>query len=128
MAIFVRWYDEQRAVVHWEVDGPWCMVDFYDCFEQLAVMARQTSSKITMLVDLYKSAGTPRVSLLPYLRRALTEPKLEQVVVVRRASKGTILFETIVDVLRYMGCQPLPPIMYVDSLDEARKTLNASTR
>ncbi len=119
MAIEVRWCDRSRAIIHWKVEGAWCLEHFLNSWAQVQRMAQESNQHVTILIDLYQSANAPKVSLLPHFKKVLTEPYIEEVVIVRRVSGGTFLFEAMTNVLKLVNNCALPPISYANSLKEA---------
>jgi hypothetical protein len=98
MPITVSWYDDERNILTWQVEGNWTIEEFYSAVTDTRALSLESPHQNHVIVNASAMASRPRGNLLPHFRNALASIELETVVYVK-ARGGSKFIEILVNMV-----------------------------
>jgi len=119
MLIQVEWDNEDKTIIRYTFFAGWTVEEFYSLYNKPGEMLTETNSEVLgIIVDDSRDAMPPQHAVLAF-RRALREGRLP-IVLVKISAAAKILMESA-----QKSDASERPIFYTDSLEQARKILQA---
>ena len=127
MSFTINWHDPEHSILHVITDGTQTWADYHEKYDKALEAVEAASHRVDVIME--ARSGIPAGNPLPHLAQINEQwdgvPMLGLIIAIsaRRIQRFT---ETAVDIAAMIsGVQTSEFIVFVDSMEEALKTINA---